>query len=381
MTNASSKTVCLIVAAGIGARAGDGGPKQYRPLAGKPLLRWSAERLAAHPAIDEVRVVIHPDHEALYEEAVGSLDLGDPIFGAATRQESVLAGLKALEESAGRVLIHDAARPFISAAIVDRLLTALNEHAGAVPALPVVDSLRRGEVLLEGEVSREGLHRVQTPQAFRVSPLLAAHRAAAPGATDDAEIARAAGLDVALVEGAESLFKVTYPADFERAERLISGRGFRTGTGFDVHRFEPGDHVMLCGVKVPHTLGLKGHSDADVGLHALTDALLGAAAAGDIGDHFPPSDPKWRGAPSDSFLAHARGLVTAAGGMIEHVDVTIICERPKVGPHRPAMRQRIAEILRLAESRISVKATTTEKLGFTGRGEGIAAQAAATIRM
>ena len=373
-------TTCLIVAAGKGERAGDGAPKQYRQVGGKPLLRWSAERLLAHPRVDAVTVVIHPDHRSFYEEAVAGLPLAAPVVGRATRQGSVLAGL----EAAGApdvVLIHDAARPFVTAETVDALLAALDGRGGAVPSLPVVDSLRRGGTVMEEEVLREGLHRVQTPQAFRFKPLLAAHRAAQPGATDDAEIARRAGMEVALVPGSEELFKLTYPADFQGAERLLGSRGFRTGTGFDVHRFTPGDHVMLCGVRVPHEAGLAGHSDADAGLHALTDALLGAAVAGDIGDHFPPSDPKWRGAPSDRFLAHARDLVVAAGGSVEHADITLICERPKVGPYRAAMRQRIAEILRVPETRISVKATTTEKLGFTGRREGIAAQAAATIRI
>ena len=373
-------TTCLIVAAGKGERAGDGVPKQYRQVGGKPLLRWSAERLLAHPRVDALTVVIHPDHRSFYEEAVAGLPLGAPIAGRATRQGSVLAGLEAAG-APGIVLIHDAARPFVTAETVDALLAALDGSGGAVPALPVVDSLRRGGTMMEEEVPREGLHRVQTPQAFRFKPLLAAHRAAQPGATDDAEIARRAGMEVALVPGSEELFKLTYPADFQRAERLLGTRGFRTGTGFDVHRFTPGDHVMLCGVRVPHEAGLAGHSDADAGLHALTDALLGAAVAGDIGDHFPPSNPKWKGAPSDRFLAHARDLVVAAGGSVEHADVTLICERPKVGPYRTAMRQRIAEILRVPETRISVKATTTEKLGFTGRREGIAAQAAATIRI
>ncbi|MEE4349481.1 MAG: bifunctional 2-C-methyl-D-erythritol 4-phosphate cytidylyltransferase/2-C-methyl-D-erythritol 2,4-cyclodiphosphate synthase [Pacificimonas sp.] len=374
-------TACLIVAAGVGARAGDGGPKQYRMLGGKPLLRWSVERLVADPAIDEVRVVIRPEHRTRHDAAVQGLAIGEPVIGAEERQGSVLNGLEALEQETERVLIHDAARPFVTAAVTERLLAALETSDGAGPALPVVDSLRKGTDRIEGEITRTGLNRVQTPQAFRFAPLLSAHRAAAPGATDDAEIARAAGLSVALVPGDEDLFKVTYPEDFDRAERLLSGRGFRTGTGFDVHRFEPGEHVTLCGVRVPHDAGLSGHSDADVGLHAITDALLGAAAQGDIGDHFPPSDPQWVGASSDRFLAHARDLVAAAGGAVEHIDVTLICERPKVGPHRAAMRQTIASILRVPEGRISVKATTTERLGFTGRGEGIAAQAAATIRI
>ncbi|MBZ6378810.1 bifunctional 2-C-methyl-D-erythritol 4-phosphate cytidylyltransferase/2-C-methyl-D-erythritol 2,4-cyclodiphosphate synthase [Pacificimonas flava] len=377
---------CLIVAAGVGARAGAGLPKQYRPLGGQPLLRWSAERLSADPAIASVRVVIQPDHQAAYDAATEGLPLSAPVTGADSRQGSVLAGLNLLEtEASGAeddiVLIHDAARPFVTRAVTARLLAALDTDQGAIPSLPVVDSLRQGKTHVEGEVAREGLHRVQTPQAFRLAPLLAAHRAAVPGATDDAEIARAAGLSVALVKGDEGLFKLTYEDDFQRAERLLAGRGFRTGTGFDVHRFEPGGHVTLCGVAIPHGAGLKGHSDADVGLHALVDALLGALAAGDIGDHFPPSDPQWRGAPSAEFVEHARRLVAAAGGVVEHADITLICERPKVGPYKEQMRRRIAQLLRVEPGRISVKATTTERLGFTGRGEGIAAQAAATIRI
>lgn len=374
------RTVCLIVAAGTGSRAGNGPPKQYRSLGGEPLLRHAARRLAAQPAIDEVRIVIDPEHRELYEDAIAGLDLGPPVFGGATRQQSVLNGLEALSD-VDHVLIHDAARPFVPPALVPALIAALVEHDGAVPALRVVDSLRRGRKIVEAEIAREDIHRVQTPQAFRFALLLAAHRKAPPGATDDAAIAAAAGLSVALVPGDEDLFKLTYRSDFARAERLIDARASRIGIGFDVHRFESGDRVMLCGIEIPHSAALAGHSDADVGLHSLTDAILGALAAGDIGDHFPPGDPEWRGAGSERFLSYARDLVAAAGGGIEHVDITLICEEPKIGPHRPAMRQRVADILQLPLARISVKATTTEKLGFTGRGEGIAAQAAATIRI
>jgi 2-C-methyl-D-erythritol 4-phosphate cytidylyltransferase/2-C-methyl-D-erythritol 2,4-cyclodiphosphate synthase len=273
------------------------------------------------------------------------------------------------------VLIHDAARPFLPGAVIDRLLDALESHDGAVPALPVVDTLTRRDGVA---VDREALVRVQTPQAFRLDAIRAAHAAWSGGEpTDDAQVARAAGLDVVLVEGDPALEKLTWEADFARAgaARLAPC----TGTGFDVHAFGPGDHVWLGGVSIPHERGLKGHSDADVALHALTDALLGAIGAGDIGDHFPPSDPQWRGAPSSLFLEHARDLVADAGGRIVHVDVTIICEAPQIGPHRDAMRQLIAGLLRLPVARISVKATTTERLGFTGRGEGIAAQAVATV--
>lgn len=376
----SGRTVALIVAAGKGVRLGGETPKQYLNLGAQPVLRWSAERLAAHPDIDEVRVVIHPDWRAEHDRAVQGLGMGASIDGDATRQGSVRAGLEAIGE-ADHVLVHDAARPFIDDAVIDRLLTALETHDGAVPALPVVDSLRRGRDVIEANVPRDDLYRVQTPQAFRFAPLLMAHRAAAEGATDDAEVARAAGMDVALVPGAEALFKLTHADDMARAEALVGARGTRTGFGYDVHRFAIGDHVWLCGVKLPHTASLSGHSDADVGLHALTDALLGAVAMGDIGDHFPPSDPKWKGAASHLFLAHARDLVIAAGGHIENVDVTLICEAPKIGPHRTAMRARLSDILLLEETRISVKATTTERLGFTGRNEGIAANAVATIRI
>ena len=369
------RNVALIVAAGSGSRAGGGLPKQYRKLAGKALLARAIDRLV-HPRIDEVRVVIGAGQEAVYAEAVGDRPLPAPVTGGATRRESVANGLAALGE-ADIVLIHDAARPFVPAAVIDRLLDALAEHDGAVPALPVVDTLttRAGEA-----VDREALVRVQTPQAFRLDAIRAAHAAWTGGEpTDDAQVARAAGLDVALVEGDPALEKLTWEADFARAEAARLSP--RTGTGFDVHAFGPGDHVWLGGVRIPHERGLRGHSDADVALHALTDALLGAIAAGDIGDHFPPSDPRWKGAASSRFLDHARQLVDAAGGRVVHADVTIICEAPRIGPHRDAMRQLIADLLRLPVARISVKATTTERLGLTGRGEGIAAQAVATVMM
>lgn len=367
------RVVALIVAAGSGSRVGGELPKQYRKLAGKALLAHAIDHLS-HPRIDAIQIVIGVGQEAAYAEAVGARVLPSPIIGGASRRESVANGLAALGD-AEFVLIHDAARPFLPAAVIDRLLDVLAAHDGAIPALPVVDTLtnRAGEA-----VDREALVRVQTPQAFHLDALRAAH-AAWTGAepTDDAQVARAAGLDVVLVEGDPALEKLTWEADFARAEaaRLTP----RTGTGFDVHAFGPGDHVWLGGINIPHGRGLQGHSDADVALHALTDALLGAIAAGDIGDHFPPSDPQWRGASSSLFLEHARDLVSAAGGRIAHADVTIICEAPRIGPHRDAMRQLVAGLLRVPVSRISVKATTTERLGFTGRGEGIAAQAVATV--
>lgn len=374
----------IIVAAGAGIRAGAGVPKQYRVVAGQPLLRHAVLRLLGHPAICGVSVVINLECRALYDEAVAGLDLPEPIAGGATRQESVLAGLEALATDAPEiVLVHDAARAFVPDAVIDALLAAMADPAvdGACPAMPQVDSLRRGEAgRFSGSIDRDNLWRVQTPQAFCYPAILAAHRAAAPGATDEVAIALAAGLVVAITPGDERAFKVTEPEDFAKAHAMTVYSS-RAASGFDVHRFGPGDHVWLCGVKVPHDAGLIGHSDADAGLHALTDALLGTIAAGDIGDHFPPGDDRWRGAASDQFLAHAGTLVREKGGIIDHVDVTLICERPKVGPHRDAMRARIAEILGLSTDRVSVKATTTEKLGFTGRQEGIAAQAMASVRL
>lgn len=374
----------IIVAAGAGLRAGGGVPKQYRAVAGQPLLRHAVERLLGHSAITGVSVVINPECRALYDAAMAGLTLPEPIAGGATRQESVLAGLETLAaDPPDIVLVHDAARAFVPDAVIDALVAAFadDDVDGACPALPQVDSLRRGEEgRFYGSVDRDALWRVQTPQAFRTPAILAAHRAAAPGATDEVAIALAAGLRVAITPGDERAFKVTEPADFAKAE-VMTTFSSRAASGFDVHKFGPGDHVWLCGVKVPHDHGLIGHSDADAGLHALTDALLGTIAAGDIGDHFPPSDERWRGAASDQFLAHAAHLVRERGGLIDHVDVTLICERPKVGPHREAMRARIAEILGLGIDRVSVKATTTEKLGFTGRQEGIAAQAMASVRL
>lgn len=376
----SRPTLALIVAAGRGHRAGGGLPKQYRRLGGMSVLRRTIEAFVGHPKVDGVHVVIHPEDRELYDEAVAGLDLPMPIAGGATRQQSVRLGLEAID--AERVLIHDAARPFVRHDVIDRVLSALDDDEGAVPALAVSDSLRRGDAHVDDEVEREGLHRVQTPQGFRFNAIRAAHRTVTVEATDDAAVLRAAGGRVALVEGDERNMKLTTADDFARAEAILAAAmTSRTGMGFDVHRFGPGDHLWLCGIRVAHTQGLIGHSDADVGLHALTDALLGAIGDGDIGQHFPPADSRWKGASSDRFLAHARDLVTARGGRIDHVDITIIAERPKVGPYREVMRQRIADILRLPLGAVSVKATTTEGLGFTGRGEGIAAQAVATVRL
>lgn len=383
MTEAE-RTVALIVAAGSGTRAGGDAPKQYRRIGGRAVLAHAVDRLAA-AGVDAVRVVIGPGQERLYEEAVSGRALPSPILGGEVRRLSVRNGLEALaaEGGAARVLVHDAARPFVPAAVVGRLLEALATSEGAVPVLPVVDTLARGRAPLGDVVPREGVVRVQTPQAFRFAPLLAAHRAWSGGeASDDAQIARAAGLEVATVLGDARLEKLTLEEDFARAERwLASGMVTRTGMGFDVHAFAADGELWLGGIRVPHERGLAGHSDADVLLHAVTDALLGALGEGDIGVHFPPSDPQWRGASSSLFVEHACARVEARGGLIDHVDATLIGESPRIGPHREAMRRRIAGLLRVPPGRISIKATTTERLGFAGRGEGLAAQAVATIRL
>ena len=381
-----SSCVALVVAAGRGTRLGAPLPKQYLPLAGKPLLRYSLDTLARHPAIAHVRVVLNPDDEAHYAAATRGLNLLPPVAGGAARQDSVRLGLESLDSlSPERVLIHDGARPFLDSGTIDRVLTALDQAPGAIPALPLRDTIKRGaDSIVMDTLDRASLWRAQTPQGFHYRPILTAHRAAAGSdLSDDAAVAERAGLAVRLVAGNAENFKVTTGEDLLQAERLFAARlgDIRTGQGFDVHAFGPGDHVWLCGVKIPHDQGLVGHSDADVGLHALTDAILGALGAGDIGVHFPPGDAKWRGAPSHLFLRHAADLVAAAGGRVTHVDVTLICERPKIGPHRDAMVARMAEILGLDTRRVSVKATTTEKLGFTGRGEGIAGQAVATLRL
>ena len=373
-------TAALIVAAGKGERAGGGVPKQFASLGGRPLLAWSHDALSAHPGIDIVLVVVGKGQQDALAAAVGDVPHA---VGGATRRESVAAGLAALD-GYDRVLIHDAARPFLSPQVIDRLIAALDEAPGAVPALPVVDTLARHADVLGDTVDRSGLVRVQTPQAFHLSAIRAAHAAwdASQEATDDAQILRAAGHDVVTVDGDPALDKITHPSDFAAAEhRLAASMISRSASGYDVHRLEVGEELWLGGVLIPHDRGLSGHSDADVALHAITDALLGTIAAGDIGSHFPPSDPQWKGAASDQFLAHAASLVARQGGIIDFVDLTIICEAPKIGPHREAIRARIADILRLAAGRVSVKATTTERLGFTGRGEGIAAQAVATVRV
>lgn len=379
-----SKTALLIVAAGRGTRLGSETPKQYLKVGGVPVLRHAVLRFQAHPAIGNIRVVISPDHLELYEQAVAGIDLAPPVEGGEERSQSVLNGLRALLDDAPEtILIHDAARPFVDGAVIDRVIDALGDAPGAIPALPVTDTLKQASglnALITGTVDRSTLFRAQTPQGFHYRALLDAHEAAESQTTDDAALLEARGQEVRLVEGAESLFKITTEADLMRAENMMTSiMEPRVGTGFDVHRLGAGETITLCGIDIAHERTLIGHSDADVGLHAITDAVLGAIADGDIGSHFPPSDPQWKGAASDQFLMHARDLVRNKGGRITHIDVTLICEQPKIGPHRPAMRRRIADIMELPESRISVKATTSEKLGFTGRGEGIAAQAAATV--
>ena len=370
---AQPRTAAVIVAAGKGERAGGGVPKQFATLGGVPMLAHSVRALMAHPAIGELVMVVPAGDEARVAELVGPAVI---VAGGAMRRESVRNGLDAVK--AARVLVHDAARPFVPAAVIDRLLAALDTDDGAVPVLAVADTL----VSTGGEtVDRGPLRRVQTPQAFWLDRLLAAHDAwSGPEPTDDAQMVRAVGGGVALVQGDAMLDKVTWPADFAAAEARL-GTEWRSATGFDVHRLEVGEELWLGGVLIPHDKGLSGHSDADVALHALTDALLGTIAAGDIGTHFPPSDPQWKGAASHRFLTHAAGLIAAKGGRIGFVDLTIICEAPKIGPHRAAMQARIAELLGLAPDRVSIKATTTERLGFTGRGEGIACQASATVRL
>ncbi len=380
MTNAA-----IIVAAGRGERLGAEVPKQYLPLGGRTVLYHAVAALCAHPGVGPVRTVIRPQDRDRYDAAVEGLDLLEPVTGGTTRQDSVRLGLESLTDQApSNVLIHDAARPFLAADLIGRLVDALAASPGALAALPVADTLKRADdgKIIE-TVDRAGLWRAQTPQAFHFDAILNAHQSVAgrSGFTDDAAVAEAAGLPVALVEGDEDNFKITSAADLARAERVLRARAgeTRVGTGYDVHRLGPGDGVTLCGVHLPFDRALHGHSDADVALHAVTDALLGAIGAGDIGSHFPPGDAKWAGAASDQFVRDARHRIAARGGRIVHVDLTIICETPKIAPHRGAMTARLAEILGVGEDCVSVKATTTEGLGLTGRGEGIAAQAVATV--
>jgi 2-C-methyl-D-erythritol 4-phosphate cytidylyltransferase/2-C-methyl-D-erythritol 2,4-cyclodiphosphate synthase len=385
----------LIVAAGRGARAADeqGRPKQYCSVGGLPMLTRTIGAFASHPDVDDILVVIHPDDRALYAAASRTYAgrLRQAVLGGAKRQDSVRAGLEALAgEAPAYVLIHDAARPFVSPELITRVISCLDAHQGALPCLPVADTLKwvtRGRVV--GTTERDQLWRAQTPQGFKFDAILAAHRAAAKAHefTDDAGVAEWFGLDMVLVEGSEDNRKLTTPADLKSADALLQPKSaraagnFRVGSGYDVHAFGPGNAVVLCGISIPHSRTLVGHSDADVCLHALTDALLGAIAEGDIGVHFPPSDARWRGAASEVFLKHAARLVKARGGVIMHVDITLLCESPRIGPYRDQMRARVAAMLGLEIAQVSVKATTNEGLGFVGRGEGIAAMATATVSL
>jgi 2-C-methyl-D-erythritol 4-phosphate cytidylyltransferase/2-C-methyl-D-erythritol 2,4-cyclodiphosphate synthase len=371
------EVAAVLVAAGSGSRFGAETPKQFLSLAGKPVIRHAAEALAAHVTL--LQPVGDPP---LIEAALSGLPHLPPVPGGATRQDSVRAGLEALEPASPEVvLVHDAARPLIPAGTIPALLAALADAAGAIPAVPVADTLKLvTNGLIAATVPRDGLHRAQTPQAFRYNVLLAAHRRDISGATDDASLLEAVGESVAVVAGSEDNIKLTYAGDLHRLERAMTGFLVpRVGTGFDVHVLAAGRPLMLCGVAVPHDKGLAGHSDADVGIHALCDAIYGALAEGDIGRHFPPSEAAWKDADSARFLAHAAARIAARGGRLANADVTLICERPKIAPHAGAMSARLADILGVAASCISVKATTTERLGFTGRGEGIAAQAVATV--
>lgn len=371
-------TAAVIVAAGRGSRAGGEVPKQWQMLAGAPVLAHTLAAFRGH--VDRLVLVIHPDDRDRAAAVAGDALL---VPGGATRDASVRAALEALEGSGvARVLIHDGARPLVEAGVIGRVLAALEDYPGAAPALTVTDALWRGrDGLVDGTQDRAGLWRAQTPQGFRFDAILAAHRAHPGQAADDVEVARAAGLDVAIVEGNEANLKLTFPGDFARAEAILKGRNMdvRLGNGYDVHAFTAGDHVWLCGVKVAHDKALLGHSDADVGMHALTDAIYGALAEGDIGRHFPPSDPQWKGAESHIFLRHAAELMRARGYALGNCDVTLVCERPKIGPHAAAMQTALAAIMGVEVDRVSVKATTSERLGFTGREEGIAALATACL--
>jgi 2-C-methyl-D-erythritol 4-phosphate cytidylyltransferase / 2-C-methyl-D-erythritol 2,4-cyclodiphosphate synthase len=388
MTN-TQRTAAILVAAGRGLRAGAGGPKQYRTVGGRAVIHRALAAFADHPEIEIVQPVVNPDDIAVFNAAVSDLKHAAPVNGGATRQASVLAGLEALvPHRPDVVLIHDAARPFVSADVISRAIVAASRTGAAIPVVAVTDTIK--QVTDSGDITatpeRASLRIAQTPQAFKFDVILDAHRRATrerSDFTDDAAIAEWAGLTVTTFEGDVANMKLTTPEDFVREEaRLAAALGdIRTGTGYDVHAFGEGDHVWLCGLRVPHAKGFLAHSDGDVGLHALVDAILGALADGDIGSHFPPSDMKWKGASSDQFLTYAIERVTARGGRIANLEVTMICERPKIGPLRDQMRARISEISGVDISRIAVKATTSERLGFTGREEGIAATASATIRL
>ncbi len=388
----------IIVAAGRGSRAGEGGPKQYRMLRGKTILARTIGAFLKHEKIDQVRVIIHKDDTNLYNDAVATLidhpKLMTPVFGGAERQDSVRLGLESLEDqNPENVLIHDAARPFIDSKTINNVIDALRDNEGAIAALPVFDTIKASDnnSQISRTVPREGLWRAQTPQGFVYQKILKAHRSAKGKVlTDDASVCEDANIPVVLVAGAPDNMKITQAEDFGMAEILLHRKDktesqsmweYRSGQGYDVHAFEPGNAAILCGVSIPHSAKLKGHSDADVGMHALADAILGAIGEGDIGDHFPPSDPQWKGAASEIFLKKACALVRERGGEIIHCDITLICEAPKIGPHRSAMRNALGKIMDISPKDVSVKATTTEKLGFTGREEGIAASAIATVKL
>ena len=380
------RTAALIVAAGRGTRAGGALPKQWQTIAGRRVADWTLDAFASHPGIDHIVMVINPADAALAPKGV------ETTAGGATRAQSVLAGLQALEgKGIDRVLIHDVARACVSHPVIDGVLAALARHPGAAPGLEITDALWRGAATgqpITATVSRQGLFRAQTPQGFHFAQILAAHQMHQGDAADDVEVARAAGLSVVITQGCAQNLKITRPADFQRAAQILEQEhrlpmpalpDIRLGNGYDVHAFGPGDHVTLCGVALPHGRALMGHSDADVGMHAITDAIYGALAQGDIGRHFPPSDPQWKGADSAIFLAHAVKLAAEMGYGISNIDCTLVCEQPKIGPHAAAMQARLAQIMGIAPQRISVKATTSERLGFTGREEGIAALATATL--
>ncbi|MEJ6388629.1 bifunctional 2-C-methyl-D-erythritol 4-phosphate cytidylyltransferase/2-C-methyl-D-erythritol 2,4-cyclodiphosphate synthase [Gymnodinialimonas ulvae] len=378
MVEAPPSLTAVIVAAGRGTRAGGDVPKQWQWIAGRSVVDWSVSRFAAHPAGIGIVLVIHPEDDAM----LGALDLPQGlrvVHGGADRAASVRAGLAAC--GTGIVLIHDVARPCVPEAVISAVIEGVRTHGAAAPAVPVTDALWRGATSVEGTEDRDGLWRAQTPQGFDLKAIVAAHEAFDGLPADDVEVARAAGIDVTIVTGDEANLKITGPQDFARAEALLKGdtMDIRVGNGFDVHRFGPGGQVWLCGVSVPHDRGLQGHSDADVGLHTVTDAIYGALAEGDIGRHFPPSDPQWKGAQSHIFLTHAVEMAAERGFVISNADLTLMCERPKIGPVSGAMRARLAELLRIEVGRVSVKATTTERLGFTGREEGIAAMATVTL--
>ncbi len=375
----------LIVAAGRGLRAGGGLPKQYRTLSGIPVLARAIRALAAHPDIAKITVVLHPDDDARFQRIIGPHVRGIALttcHGGRERSDSVAAGLDSLgNQGAEHVLIHDAARPLVDLDLISRVIDAMRETGAAAPAMPVTDTLWQGtRGRVSGVVPRDGLFRAQTPQGFRLDLIRQAHQMLKGAATDDVSAARAAGHEVAIVEGSARNIKITGPDDFALAENLLGkDMDIRTGNGFDVHAFTEGDHVTLCGIRIAHDRALSGHSDADVAMHAVTDALYGALGAGDIGQWFPPSDAQWKGAASDIFLRHAVEMVGSRGFAISNIDCTIICETPKIGPHAQDMRENLARILGIDTDRISVKATTSERLGFTGRKEGIAALATATL--